>query len=76
MSNEMEQIKKVKAVSHEISKHLESKGLTFGEALSALSFALIVSAKVGQIDKATFMTVVEADWDSLGLDEPEEETTH
>lgn len=76
MSDDMEQISKVKAASLEISKLLESKGLTFGEALSALSFALVVSAKNGQVDKATFMMVVEADWDSLGFDEAEEQPTH
>lgn len=49
----------------EIIKYLQTKDIKFGEALDALSMALIISAFNANVSKEEFMSNTNSFWDEL-----------
>ena len=60
-----EQEDKIRGAAKAISKLLESHNVSYGEALSALAFSLVVAAKSSGISKEFFLQVLEADWEAM-----------
>jgi hypothetical protein len=56
----------IKTAVTAIVQTLEDRDLEFGEALSALSYALIISAKGARISKEEFFQTVELEWEHIG----------
>jgi hypothetical protein len=67
--------KAIDAVS-KISATLVGLDLDYGEAMAAMSAALILSALNMGVTKDDFMRITELEWDSIAKQYDEEETTH
>lgn len=67
--------KAIDAVTKIIST-LEGLDLNFGEAMSAMSAALILSALRMGVPKDEFMTKTDLEWDSIAKSAGEVEATH
>lgn len=59
-----------------ISDTLEGLDLDYGEAMAAMSAALILSALNMGVTKDDFMRITELEWNSISKQYDEEETTH
>jgi hypothetical protein len=57
---------KIRTAITTVVQTLEDQDLDFGDALTALSYALIVSAKGARISKEEFLQNLELEWDHLG----------
>lgn len=65
---------KIRTAITTVVQTLEDQDLDFGDALTALSYALIVSAKGARISKEEFLKNLELEWDHLGdIDEGTEQ---
>ena len=66
---------KIRKAIDAISKTLQEQDLEYGEALTAMSFALILSAKQIDVDKQDFMRIMGIEWDAV-KHESEEQPAH
>lgn len=66
---------KIRKAIDAMAKTLQEQDLEYGEALTAISFTLILSAKQIDVGKQDFMRIMELEWDAV-KPESEEQQTH
>ena len=58
----------INSLAASIVMAIQQKEVSFGDAMAALSIAMVISAKTAGVNRETFIEGMARDWDTIGKD--------